>query len=453
MKKRDFLLVVFLLFYAAISSQIVVFQKSYNLSGHQEAKDIIAISDEEFFIAGQTKNNQDIDNILIMKLDDMGDTIWTKTYCGDSISYAQKIIHTSDDNYLIAGGMMEKPFLLKINSEGDSLWSMSFPCEYECGFKDVIQLPNSDLILIKWIFTTPLSSQILRIDSSGNIDWIKDVVFDDFRDIKLFSDNEFLLSGWEGWAFSPNVFLRKYDISGNLIFYKQFLDFYGQNKCLDISDQNIFLGCGKDISGNYNPSIIKTDFQGNSEIWFDLTGIPTWWVEAMIIVDNDYIITGSEDHFNNEIYITALNLDGEIIGSVDFEFTFPIVNAVKNVNEFLYVTGNMTGNNGIDIFLVKLNIDSLLVNIDEMEKSSVFNPLIFPNPARNKIFIEIPSEIFEKNIKIVLWNNSGQKIIRPIRIEENIIEIPVKGLNKGVYFISLSIPKHPVITKKIVIAR
>ncbi|MCD4683179.1 MAG: T9SS type A sorting domain-containing protein [Bacteroidales bacterium] len=454
MKKNHVLLSILLFFTIASSSQTVLFQKFYNLSEEDEANDIIATSDGNFFIAGKTKNSEGIENILIIKVDDLGDTIWTKTYCGDSVSDARKIIQTSDGNYLIAGGLMGKALLLKINIEGDSLWSMTFPNEYEEGFKEMIELPNSDIILIKWIYLLPISSRLIKIDSIGNIDWSIDGSCKEFHDLHLISDNEFLLSGWEGDVFYPNVFLRKYDFAGNLIFNKQFFEFQGQNKCMDISGQNVLLGCGREANvGGYQSVVIKTDFQGNAEEWFDLTNIPTWMVEALVIDDNDHIITCSPSFVWEKYYVNGLNQTGNIIGSIELEITPAWGDiGIIDINEFLYVTGNAYNNtNGKDIFLVKINLDSLVSTNTEEYIIAAKSINIYPNPANDIIYIDLQYDMVDENTAVIIRNITGSKVERTINQRSSIIKIPVNDLNNGVYFLSISMSDQPVITEKIII--
>ncbi|RLD57505.1 MAG: hypothetical protein DRJ05_09620 [Bacteroidetes bacterium] len=451
MKKNYLLFVLSLIISTVTFSQSIVFQKTYNIDNNNEANDIFATSEGELFIAGSTVNDLGNKIILIIKTDTNGDTLWIKTYCDDSTSFAQKIIHTNDGNYLIAGGMNRNSFLLKINSEGDSLWSMSFPSEHETAFKDVVELPNSDLVLINWIYFVPINSNIIKMDSGGNIDWATTGNWHECNRIKLCSDNEFLLSGWEGSVFDPTVYLLKYDLLGNLVFHKQFTEFLGQNRCMDISGENVFLGGFKE-SGTI-PSIIKTNLEGNTEEWNDLANTQPKIVDAITIDSDNRIMTCSTDWWET-IFITGLNTNGEMMGEVEIEMTFPSITSCTNINNSFYATGKFASeNDGYDIFLIKLNIDSLFVGINENGKPIISHPTVFPNPANDKVFIEIPPKVFNKEIIIELRDNSGQQLKAPITHKENIFTISTINLAKGVYYVSISILNHPTITKKIIIVK
>jgi hypothetical protein len=449
MKKNHLIFVISILFSTISFSQIIQFQKTYNFGTDDNASDILETPDGGFFIVGKTGTEANNETILILRLNEAGDTLWSKIFASDTTSFAQKIIQTSDGNYLIAGGLNDNSFLLKINGEGDSLWSKSFPGEYKTAFKDMVELPNSDLILINWIYFTPINSHIIKMDSEGNIDWTTTGNWEECNSIKLCSENEFLLSGWQGSVFDPTVYLLKYDLSGNLIFHKQFTEYHGQNRCLDISGQSVFLGGFKD-SGTI-PSIIKTNIEGNTENWYDLVNTQSKIIEAVVVDNNNHIMTCSTDWWET-FFITGLNTEGEIIGEVEIEMTFPSTTSCININNSLYVTGKFASeNDGWDIFLVKLNIDSLFVETKIKDYPVTSEPLIFPNPAKDKVFVEIPSGSFDQDIEFELKNSTGQKILTPISTQGNVFTVSVNGLDKGIYFVSIYSPNHPVVTKKIVV--
>ena len=75
---------------------------------------------------------------------------------------------------------------------------------------------------------------------------------------------------------------------------------------------------------------------------------------------------------------------------------------------------------------------------------------IYPNPAKNKIYIKITnSELFVE--KLELLNMIGKAVYQSEKNKmENLIEIPVVNFNPGVYFVKLH-TSEGIITKKIII--
>ena len=97
-----------------------------NGKGWQNAYDVIETSDTSGFI---WVGNAHPDRLWISKIDYFGDTLWTKTLDIGTNEYARKILQTNDGGYIIAGGVKIgpsaspiHPFLLKLSAEtSDSL--------------------------------------------------------------------------------------------------------------------------------------------------------------------------------------------------------------------------------------------------------------------------------------------------------------------------------------------
>ena len=80
------------------------------------------------------KNGTSNYRIYVLKVDAHGDTLWTRTYGNEKREslIAGSLLSVSD-GYLIAGTdwSVADPFLMKISSQGDSLWIK----RYNCGIK------------------------------------------------------------------------------------------------------------------------------------------------------------------------------------------------------------------------------------------------------------------------------------------------------------------------------
>ncbi|MCP4633305.1 MAG: T9SS type A sorting domain-containing protein [candidate division Zixibacteria bacterium] len=68
----------------------------------------------------------------LMKTDASGDTLWTRTYGGDSDDYAQSVQQTTDGGYIVAGHTesfgagSSDYYLLKTDASGDTLWTRTY---------------------------------------------------------------------------------------------------------------------------------------------------------------------------------------------------------------------------------------------------------------------------------------------------------------------------------------
>ncbi|OFX26802.1 MAG: hypothetical protein A2033_05645 [Bacteroidetes bacterium GWA2_31_9] len=123
------------------SGDSIFWQKTYGEAGEDVANDIAHAYDmyfgEVFYVVGSTNSYSTGDkDVYILKLDAItGDTIWTKTYGGVNDDEASDILIQAGDgiNYIIVSGYTTKDgssdkdaYVLKLNDLGDTLWTKTF---------------------------------------------------------------------------------------------------------------------------------------------------------------------------------------------------------------------------------------------------------------------------------------------------------------------------------------
>jgi len=115
--------------------------------------------DNGYIVAGlmSSDNNTDED-IYIFKTDSLGNLLWDKTYGGDQEDGVVTARPTSDGGYIVLGytpsfglGYMDI-WLLKLDSDGDTLWTKTYGSEsYDYG-GSIIQEPDSGYFVLCNIF-------------------------------------------------------------------------------------------------------------------------------------------------------------------------------------------------------------------------------------------------------------------------------------------------------------
>jgi hypothetical protein len=83
---------------------------------------------------------QSID-VWILKLDTVGDTIWTRNYGGSERDYGRSVQQTNDGGYIIAGDTKSfgagdyDIYLIKTDGNGDSIWTKTYGgLNNDCGY-------------------------------------------------------------------------------------------------------------------------------------------------------------------------------------------------------------------------------------------------------------------------------------------------------------------------------
>jgi hypothetical protein len=106
-----------------------IWEKSYGKPGNWERiNDAVMASDSGIVMVGETLNmNSGNSDILIIKTDKNGDTLWTKQMGGEGIDIANTIVKKGD-NFLIGGewyiedSLVNKGFIIEIGPTGTILW-------------------------------------------------------------------------------------------------------------------------------------------------------------------------------------------------------------------------------------------------------------------------------------------------------------------------------------------
>ena len=107
--------------------------RTYGGSGSDVANSIQQTIDRGYIVAGVTTSyGAGSGDMYLVKTDSLGDTIWTRTYGGENLDDAECVQQTLDGGYILAGyrrpysGGLIEMFLVKIDSIGDILWTRNY---------------------------------------------------------------------------------------------------------------------------------------------------------------------------------------------------------------------------------------------------------------------------------------------------------------------------------------
>jgi hypothetical protein len=280
----------------------------------------ITYSDSNNYILAGITNN----DVLIVKINSLGDTLWTNTINKPTEEYATKIINTSDGGYAITGWLRNKNldiYLIKTDENCDTLWSKSYgDYETDQGY-DIRQLPDNGFIIAGTTrggseLDFHSSAYVIRTDSIGGLLWTKSYSINGIADchgIVASNDGGFVLAGstQDRQNYLNELFLLKIDPQGDSLWIKTYQD----NIASTISSiQQTFDGKFVFTGGS---GILKTDIGGNI-IWSKI--INGWGLSIKETSDQGYIISGVSDS-NYDILLVKIPKDG--ISNVEEATTVP----------------------------------------------------------------------------------------------------------------------------------
>jgi len=251
-------------------------------------------------------------------VNDLGDSLWSKTYGGLNEDYFHEIIPTEDDNYVICGwtasyGTGAKDgWLVKVDSRGDTIWTKTYGGPNNDLIKRVNTTEDGGFILTGWTESqgpTPHRNVwIVKTDSLGNENWSRvygGSYYDEGHYTEETSDSGYIIMGWYGFSIAnPDVWFIKTDGSGNSVWDET----YGQYH-YDIvwdgmqTEDNGFLGvgyCRPNMSNWYysNVLVMKTDSLGYEEWTLYYGGSQREMMFSMdFLPDNGIITTGWAESF------------------------------------------------------------------------------------------------------------------------------------------------------------
>jgi len=310
----------------------IEWQKTYGGSKDEYAYDIKPTSDGGYITAGWTlSDNGDItkkngsEDAWIIKLDNLGNIEWQKTYGYNLEDRAVSIQQTIDKGYIAAGWTGidggTALWVLKLDIKGNIEWELKYKYNnYDRSSASSIQQTlDGDYIVAGSTEKNENSSEclILKISKSGNVIWKRTYIKDNFNWLDMGQqtlDRGYIVCGCTSITRGTlyNYLLLKLDSLGNIEWDK----IYGTKdsawcfrSVLQTSDEG-YLATGEIIKDMNNtnriePMIMKIDKSGNLE-----------WEKKYTGSKNDFMF--SIEHTKSDGYIiigTSESNDGDFIGN------------------------------------------------------------------------------------------------------------------------------------------
>lgn len=157
----------------------LLWSKTFGGSNIEWGMDLKQTIDTGYILTGYS-NSQSWDyNIYVVKTDSIGDSIWTRTYGGNDWDFSYSIENTSDTGYIIAGETfsygsgISDGYAIKLDSLGDTLWTKTFGGPGKDVFRDVIETKSGDLLFAGSTSTAEGDTDywLVKTDHLGNELW------------------------------------------------------------------------------------------------------------------------------------------------------------------------------------------------------------------------------------------------------------------------------------------
>jgi len=282
--------------------------------------------DDGYIIAGQTASfGMGSDDVYLIRTNAQGDILWEKTYGGTSSDHGYSVQETADGGYIVAGetysfgaGNLDV-YLIKTDENGDTLWTKTFGGEgFDRGYS-VQETRDGGYIITGSIrsFGTEYSDVwLIKTDENGDALWTKAYGgsnYDKGHSVEQTSDGGYIIAGktYSLGAGNSDVYLIKTDSLGHTKWTKTY---GGTGEDIGYAVQETsdggYIVAGVTSSfgeGLADVYLIKTDIDGDV-VWIETYG-GEYEEEGRSVQqtsDGGYIIAGSTFSFgsgNHDVYL------------------------------------------------------------------------------------------------------------------------------------------------------
>ena len=202
----------------------VVWSKSYGGLKNDVGYSVEQTNDNGYIMTGSaTSFGSDSTDVYLVKTDAAGDTLWTRRYGGPGNDWGVTVKQTSDNGYIVAGNTNSfgaggyDICLLKTNNNGNILWSKTYG---GVGYDKAsgIQITSDEGYLISGNSNSfgAKGIYLIKTDKLGNIEWSKSIGGSIAGSVQQTIDGGYVFTGM---IFSDigdiNVLLAKTDQMGN----------------------------------------------------------------------------------------------------------------------------------------------------------------------------------------------------------------------------------------------
>lgn len=395
-------------------------------------------------------------DVYLIKIDSVGDTLWTRTYGRSPIAIGYCVQQTSDGGYIIAGASLEEGlWLLKTDENGDTLWTLHWGVSGAC----VREAQDGGYIITGASATSEYGSELLvsKIDT-GRVVWAREYGGEGAQggaSLQVTSDGGYIVTGVTerepGGV--KNTWLLKTDVDGDSLWSRVYRigekELDARSNCVQETSDGGYI-----ISGITNGSlfILKTDSVGDS-LWARIYGDGVTDGSSRTFIcqtaNGGYIIARTKRYSDSTSAVWLLKTDelGDTLWTRIFGNAWD-----KNRSYCVQVTSDggyiICGSTqsyappgrGTEVLLIKT--DSL--GEVGVEEQPVMESVIRLEASLSRLSYDVPGEA-----SLTLYSADGRKVLEETIKGEGIWQAP--SLPSGVYFARVTTEGYSARTKVVVL--
>jgi hypothetical protein len=347
MKNKNVTRILCALIVSAVSAPIDLsaqstFQKTFGGVGQDMGYAVVTTSDSGYLIAGETTSfGAGSRDVYLIRTDQNGAELWSKTYGGTNVDYARAAIQTTDGGFLIGahtdsyGAGEHDILLIKTNGNGDLEWSKTIGGPNPDGAYRLFQISGGGFVVAAHTGSFGEGAHeffLIKTCPFGGVIWTRtygENGEDKLQALTLAGDGGYVIGGFteSTGPGDQSACLIKTDQNGDTLWVKTYGSLAPDQiyAVMETADGGV-LAVGSIIdatTGTTKALLIKTDENGNLIFAKKLEAAENVVAfDAILTADEGCIIVGNTSDSNGEEngLMIKTNADGNILWSRTFPF-------------------------------------------------------------------------------------------------------------------------------------
>ncbi|MFL2571473.1 MAG: T9SS type A sorting domain-containing protein [Parvicellaceae bacterium] len=372
---------------------------------------------------------------------------WEKTFGGPGYDVGYSVLQTTDGGYVITGSIItdsllntQSVFLLKTDSNGDSLWTKAYEERDSQGF--CVQPTTDGGVVISGSITpnSLINSQVgylIKTDSNGDTLWTK--MYSEFvslLSVQQTTDGGYIIAGggsnalyvcsktdsngdtlWtknyggysvqqttDGGYIIADSALIKLDSNGDILWSKPYRDGAGGYSLQQTTDGG-YIVTGTTPSAVY---LHKTDSNGDT-LWTNSYSGGAWGCSVEQTSDGGYIISGATEFFTGipDVYLLKTDSNGDSLWTKTYGASSGAVGySIQQTTDGGYIiTGSKrVSSTNVNVYFIKTDGSGNVLWTNEIALNSKINA--FPNPTDDLIILDI--EGYNGAVNVEVYDLTGK---------------------------------------------
>ncbi len=203
--------------------QSLIWNQTYNISPYDRGHAIVQCRTGGFALFGETEDSQLHTDLLLIRIDTFGNSMWTLTYDFDGNEQGIDFVECVDGGFALLGHKPGEMFLVRTNSIGTLQWYQTFDSIPSCFGASIVRCQTGGFAILCNVYYE--ETLLLRLDEEGIPLWFETyetTPFDNGDTLVECHDGGFAFTGTSDNANSPDVMLYRTDAEGNLLWHQTF---------------------------------------------------------------------------------------------------------------------------------------------------------------------------------------------------------------------------------------